>query len=386
MSFFSYIFIAFSCYNKRVMRLFFLLCLILQAPAHAGILTFTIRCVDGLRGMLGRPSLLDVHKEGRFFSRRILNRLDEDAKHFPIDELRQMLVDAESFLGSEKMPDGSPRFLVESFLGAGGFGLVFKGTDRKTGRDLAIKLTEFNVAELKNVDVAMSMEKKLKENNPLLTVFEYAVHGETTVLLSEWLPQGSYADYLDLQLPVVNNKSFATINKSFFVEHMRAWKSLAASLDTLHSEGYLFNDFKPDNFALMGDGQMKLLDIGSLARLSSDNSHLIQKPGAVAIGYRSPELQRYLNSPGRRRLSEIGPPSDVYAYAKSLEEFVDGVRGHTHPQDTGALFLMEYIEKEIIRPGTSPNPSSRPTLRDLQITFEAVLQVIEDGSFRFRNP
>src|SRR5579872_940572 len=150
-------------------------------------------------------------------------------------------------------------YVIRSALGAGGMGEVYRATDTRLGRDVALKvlpaemacngerLARFQrearaVASLNHPHIVTLYSVEEADGIPFLTM-EY-VSGES---LDRRIPPGG--------LPV-----------SQLIEIARA---LAEALVAAHEKGIIHRDLKPANIMLTGEGRIKILDFG-LAKETGD--------------------------------------------------------------------------------------------------------------------
>src|SRR5713226_768484 len=137
-------------------------------------------------------------------------------------------------------------------IGAGGMGEVYRATDSRLGRDVALKvlpeafacdaerMARFEreakvLASLNHPNIASIYG--LEESNSARALVMELVEGQT---LAERIKQGT--------LPLDESLSIA--------------KQIAEGLEYAHERGIIHRDLKPANVKLTGDGQVKLLDFG----------------------------------------------------------------------------------------------------------------------------
>jgi eukaryotic-like serine/threonine-protein kinase len=216
---------------------------------------------------------------------------------------------------------------VESRLGAGGMGEVWKARDTRLGRSVAVKVskTEFSerferearaVAALNHPNIAT-----LYDVGPNYFVMEY-VDGKP---LQEAIPR-----------------------KGLSVgESLKVAAQIADALAAAHAAGIVHRDLKPGNVMITSSGQVKVVDFG-LARMevprnADGDSFLRTADGVIAgtVAYMSPEQAQ-----GR----PVDARSDVFAFGALLYEMLTGTRAFRG--DSAAAILAEILTKE-------PAPSGR---------------------------
>ena len=196
----------------------------------------------------------------------------------------------------EHMPEKlvAGRYRLRTRIGAGSMGHVWRATDERLGRDVAIKLVDLSLA----TDAATA-ERFRREavataqlnHRGIVTVFDTGVDGHTAFLVMQLLPGRSLAQVLREDGPLS------------VTDGVRIAADVAAALDAAHAIGVVHRDIKPANIMIDG-AQVTLLDFG-IAQLAGDAAHLTATNATIGTAaYMSPE-----QATGRR----AGPASDVYS-------------------------------------------------------------------------
>jgi eukaryotic-like serine/threonine-protein kinase len=210
---------------------------------------------------------------------------------------------------------------VESRLGAGGMGEVWKARDTRLGRSVAVKVskTEFSerferearaVATLNHPNIAT-----LYDVGPNYFVMEY-VDGKS---LQEVIPRKG--------LSVGESLKYAT--------------QIADALAAAHAAGIVHRDLKPGNVMITSSGQVKVVDFG-LARMegapnADGHASLQTVEGTIAgtVAYMSPEQTQGQAMDAR---------SDVFSFGALFYEMLAGARAFRG--DSTAATLAEILTKE----------------------------------------
>ncbi|MBL8684026.1 MAG: protein kinase [Myxococcales bacterium] len=204
------------------------------------------------------------------------------------------------------------RFRLDSILGRGGMGVVFKGEDTTSGQTVAIKLLNYEYAERPEV-----VSRFIREANTMSALAHPNIVGVlgcgqdqdgTVYLALEYLDGQSLGDRLveigvlgvveaaDILLPVMDALSFA------------------------HTSGIVHRDLKPDNIYVTrsDDGKIvpKLLDFGIAKTLDKDSTALTQT--GFVLG--TPEYM----SPEQAHGSSVGPGADIYSMGVVFYECLSG--------------------------------------------------------------
>jgi serine/threonine protein kinase len=150
-------------------------------------------------------------------------------------------------------------YRVHEQLGAGGMGVVYRATDMRLGRDVALKfLTAASQPD------ATAIARFLQEaraaaalNHPhICTIHDIGEHEGQRFIAMELLEGESLRDTIARgPLPTPRILEFGA--------------AIAGALDAAHSKGIVHRDVKPANIFVTSDGRIKVLDFG-IAKLHPD--------------------------------------------------------------------------------------------------------------------
>ena len=223
-------------------------------------------------------------------------------------------------------------------LARGGMGVVYRGRDPQTGREVAIKVVlagqGADEAQLRRFQRESQALSRIRHPN-LLAVHSAGFERGTPYLVTDLISGGTLQGRLDRAGPLDPE------------EAVRIVSALARGLAAVHAEGLLHRDLKPDNVLLDAGGVPRLADFGLVSELDPAQSRLT-KTGAL-LGtphYMSPEQAR-----GERQA--LGPASDVYGLGAVLYAALTG-----SPPARGST-LVEVLEHVVHE---APTPPSRATL------------------------
>ena len=141
-------------------------------------------------------------------------------------------------------------------LGSGGMGEVYKATDTRLRRSIALKILP--AAHASDPDRLRRFEQEALAaaalNHPnILAVYDIGTYSRTTYLVSELLEGQTLREYVDHgALSVRKTLDYAI--------------QLANGLAAAHEKGIVHRDLKPENLFITRDGRLKILDFG-LAKL-----------------------------------------------------------------------------------------------------------------------
>jgi eukaryotic-like serine/threonine-protein kinase len=140
---------------------------------------------------------------------------------------------------------------IQSPLGAGGMGEVYRARDTRLGRDVAIKILPERLSS--NPDLKARLEREARAISGLshphiCHLYDIGSQGEIGFLVMELLDGESLAQRLERGLlPLKQALQFGI--------------EIAAALEKAHKNGIIHRDLKPGNVMLTSSGA-KLLDFG----------------------------------------------------------------------------------------------------------------------------
>ena len=170
------------------------------------------------------------------------------------------------------------KYDVIEVLGKGGMGVVYKATDPKIGRQVAIKMMTGGFAE--NPDLLKRFYREAQatgmlEHPNIVVVYELGDQDGNPYMVMQYL-EGEPLDKM-----IQQRREIPMVEKLGFIIQA------CNGLNYAHQRGLVHRDIKPANLMVLKDGNCKLVDFG-IARLG-DNS--LTRTGQVVgtIHYMSPE-------------------------------------------------------------------------------------------------
>lgn len=220
--------------------------------------------------------------------------------------LPETLVDELQF-GSQVGP-----YLINSLLGSGGMGQVFRGEDRLLRRPVAIKT-------LRNVSGATAQARLrfLQEaraasalNHPnIVQIYELRSNAKENFIVMEFVRGRSLAQVL--------------ASRSLSIDEVISYAGqIADALAAAHDAGITHRDIKPGNILITEDGRVKIIDFG-IAKLREPASETSASPETVSgaligtVQYMSPE-----QAEGK----PVDARSDIFSFGTVLYEMLAGCR------------------------------------------------------------
>ena len=243
---------------------------------------------------------------------------------------------------------------IQSPLGAGGMGEVYRARDSRLDRIVAVKVLPSSLSA--DPDQLRRFEREARAvaalNHPnILAVHDIGTHEGAPYMVCELLEGETLRERLQ----------GGVLSPRKAIEYaVQIAQGLAAAFD----KGIIHRDLKPENIFLTKDGRVKILDFGlaKVARSGSEVNGTIQTLTSVDVslteagqvlgtaGYMSPEQVRGI---------EVDHRSDIFVFGSILFEMLSGQRAFK--RDTSAE-TMTAILKEDPRELTEMNRSISPAL------------------------
>jgi eukaryotic-like serine/threonine-protein kinase len=268
---------------------------------------------------------------------------------------------------------------IQSRVGAGGMGEVYKARDTRLDRVVAIKVLPGHLAS--DPDLRQRFEREAKAisslNHPhICALYDVGQQDGIDFLVMEYLDGETLADRLvrgPLPLP----------------EALAIASQMADAFEAAHDRGIVHRDLKPANVAITSDGNVKLLDFG-LAKataaagvghdLSNSPTIMTTSPGMIVgtAAYMSPEQAN-----GR----EADRSSDMWAFGCVLFEMLTGHRafgGDTVSEIIASVLKSEPAWQRL--PGGTPSGIRRLLRRCLQKDHKLRLRDIHDARLELVDP
>jgi tetratricopeptide (TPR) repeat protein len=198
------------------------------------------------------------------------------------------------------------RFRVESMLGMGGMGVVYRATDLDLGIPVAIKVLRPELASRPDAFERFRNELLLARqvSSPhVLRIHDIARDGE------RWLISMDFVDGKPLDR-VLDERGSLPVDEALAIA-----RQVALGLSAAHAQGVVHRDLKPSNVLLDGEGRAWVGDFGIARSLGGSGG--LTHTGQV-IG--TPD---YL-SPEQARAEPVDARSDLYTLGLVLYEMLSG--------------------------------------------------------------
>ena len=200
------------------------------------------------------------------------------------------------------------RYSVDELIARGGMATVYRGTDLRLGRTVALKV--LGGVLVNDPDFVERFTQEARATAALTHPNVVAVHDQGIsdgfpFLVMEFVQGRTIREIMSQSGPFTSAHALEIIS------------SVLAGLSSAHDAGFVHRDIKPENVLITNDGHIKVTDFG-LARVISDTP-VSDSTGAVLLGtmaYLSPEQVQQL---------AVDQRSDVYSCGILLYEMVTGL-------------------------------------------------------------
>lgn len=282
---------------------------------------------------------------------------------------------------------------IQSLLGAGGMGEVYRARDPRLGRDVAIKVLPPSFAadpeRLRRFEQEARAVAALSHPN-ILALYDIGQQDGTAYIVSELLEGESLRDIL-ARGPLSHRKAIAYATQ------------IAQGLAAAHARNIAHRDLKPDNVFITRDGHAKILDFGlakaienpAAAKSGAPADATLTVPGAATgdgivmgtVGYMSPEQVRG---------SAVDCRTDIFSFGAVLYEMLTGQRAFK--RDTAAETMTAILNEEppefhdsgqrippalerIVRHCLEKSPDHRfQSARDLAFDLDSISSLTSSGA------
>jgi Tol biopolymer transport system component len=271
---------------------------------------------------------------------------------------------------------------IQSLLGAGGMGEVYRARDARLGRDVAVKIVLESFAG--QSDRLNRFEQEARSvaalNHPnILAIHDIGEQNGKPYIVSELLEGESLRAALERgPLPLRKTPEYGV--------------QIAQGLAAAHEKGIVHRDLKPENIFLTKDGRAKILDFG-LAKLAAPADEANQAASEVTRTSSHTAMGVVVGTasymaPEQVRGEAVDARTDIFAFGAVLYEMLSGVRAFRRettaetmtavlkeepPELSGSVRAVSVTLDRIVRRCLEKRPEERfQSARDLSFALSAL--------------
>ena len=242
---------------------------------------------------------------------------------------------------TQLLPAGA--YKIESFLGQGGMGAVYKGMQVRLKRPVAIKIMRRDMGKDYDFEARFEREAQAmaKLNHPnIVSVIDFGEAG---------------ADYLYIVMELIDGADLMDVIRGGQMTQEMALTLLPQVCDALqfaHDHGIVHRDIKPSNIMLTRDGRVKMCDFGLAKRYDVESSFRTQTgTGMGTPDYAAPEQFD--------PKANIDHRADIYALGVMIYQMITGQlpRGVWKPPSQRAEISPQW--DDIVSRAMQSDPSDR---------------------------
>ena len=331
-------------------------------------------------GAAERSAFLDRNCSGDPSLREEVQRLLAAERELPSSFLESPAVALPSPLvssaGSSVLAAGTRLgpYALETLLGVGGMGEVYRARDTRLDRTVAVKVIPRSLSSDPARRQRFEREARaiaLLQHPNICTLYDVGSQEGTDYLVMEYLEgQTLAARLLKGRLPIDLTLRYAA--------------EVADALDVSHQRGIVHRDIKPGNIFISTRGETKVLDFG-LAKLdepqrkadAAATDTMLSTPGAAmgTIAYMSPE---------QARGEAVDARTDIFSLGTVLYEMATGKAAF---KGTSAAVLFDAILNRAPIPPAQLNPELPAELervigkaieKDREVRYQSAKEILVD--------
>ncbi|MBS1823904.1 MAG: serine/threonine-protein kinase [Acidobacteria bacterium] len=228
-------------------------------------------------------------------------------------------------------------YQIQSLLGVGGMGEVYRATDPKLGRDVAIKILASALAG--NAETVTRFEREARllaslNHSGIASIYGFERDDATPFLVLEYVPGQTLAE---------------VAGKLDEDEVHRYAAQLIDALEAAHEKGIVHRDLKPANLKITPEGKVKVLDFGLAKALTEDPVSPTISASQATVVHASTKVGTIMGtpaymSPEQARGKTVDKRTDIWAYGAVLYEMIAGTPAF--PGDNVADILSNVVKAE----------------------------------------
>ena len=259
------------------------------------------------------------------------------------------------------------QFRIVAKIGQGGMGVVYRATDEKLRRTVALKVLPAGFAA-----VPARRDRFLREGR--------AAAGITHANIATVYDVGEADGRLYIAMELVEGESLAArLGRGAMpiADALKFARGIAGGLARAHEKGLVHRDLKPDNVMMGADSEVKILDFGLAKELGSGGESGIAQAAtepAVTVEGQVLGTPAYM-SPEQAAGKTVDARSDVFAFGVVLYEMVTGAAPFTAET---TMELLIAIARDTPPPASTRNPA---VPLDLEAVIERCLAKAPEGRY-----
>jgi serine/threonine-protein kinase len=253
-------------------------------------------------------------------------------------------------MSEQKLND---RYLVEELIGEGATAAVYRGTDLRLHRTVAIKVLLPHVHATTRQRFEREALSAARLNHPsIMTIYDVGKDGDTSYIVVELVKGKPLYEFIPSAPEVV----------------ARLGEQICLALDYAHRAGIIHRDIKPANIYVTEEGGIKIMDFGLAIPVEGGQKRLTATGSIIGTpAYLSPE---------QAQGKPLDPRTDLYSLGVVLYEMITGVL--PFDADDIASILLQQVSK----PPVPPSEFARDMPQWLENVILKALEKQPDNRFK----
>ena len=256
------------------------------------------------------------------------------------------------------------RYEIQEIIGAGGMAVVYKATDHRLNRFVAVKILRDELArdgEFRSRFQTEAQAVAMLSHPNIVSVYDVSHSDNVEYIVMELIEGVTLMQYMQKK------------GALGWKEALHFSVQISKALEHAHSKGIVHRDIKPQNIMIIRDGSIKVADFGIAALESTQEQRSSQTVGSVH--YIAPEQARG-EQPDTR--------SDIYSLGVVMYEMLTGRM--PYDGETAEQIALKHIAGIAVPPQEInpdiPDELARITLRamnaDINARYQSASELLAD--------